>query len=525
MIITNLSIRHQLVFFLLIISTVMIFVFTYFNFINIIKLEKDNFMKKSVIQANLLADFSVSAVVFRDYEGARENLDKLKKDNNILRVIILDNKKEVFAQYNPFNLNEEVNLDQINKPRFYEENGFLNIGVLKLSVYLKHKDKKYGILYMEKATNTISQLLKAIFIKVIMFAFVLLLITYIISIILSNHILKPILSLAYTTERIAYTQNYKTRVKYNSENEIGILYNAFNTLVEDTQKLTDNLEYQVKYRTKELNKKTIELENSLNYLKQAQQQLIESEKMSALGNLVSGIAHEVNTPLGNAITSSSIIEKETEYLKNAYDNQTLTKSDMENRLDILNQSSFLLIKTLNYASELIKSFKQISVDQVTNDVRKIKIQEYIREVFLTNHNKLKLVPAEVIIEGEENKIKTSPGIIAQIFNNLIQNSITHAFENYKGNAQIKVLIKKENENLIIEYQDNGIGIKDDIKDHIYEPFVTTKRNFGGTGLGLNIVYNLVHQKLKGSIQMETLENKGTKFIFTLPIKNSFKEIK
>ena len=175
---------------------------------------------------------------------------------------------------------------------------------------------------------------------------------------------------------------------------------------------------------------------------------------------------------------------------------------------------------------LIKSFKQISVDQVTNDIREIQIKDYIEEVFLTNHNKLKLVPAKVIIEANDDLIiKTSPGVISQIINNLIQNSIKHGFDNYKGEAQITVFIEEKDENLIIEYQDNGIGIKEDIKDKVFEPFVTTKRNSGGTGLGLNIVYNLIIQKLKGSLEMTSKENIGTKFIITIPMKNSLMEKK
>ncbi len=338
--------------------------------------------------------------------------------------------------------------------------------------------------------------------------------------------LKPILSLASTAEEIASTQNYGTRVSYNSRNEIGSLYKAFNSLVKDTENLTNNLELQVNIRTDELNTKTKQLEESLINLQQTQQKLIESEKLSALGNLVSGIAHEVNTPLGNAITGSSVIDKETQTLVEEFNNGTLKRSTMEKRLHIIQETSSLLSRTLNYASGLIKSFKQISVDQVTNDIREIQIKDYIEEVFLTNHNKLKLVPAKVTIEADDDLvIKTSPGVISQIINNLIQNSIKHGFDNYKGEAQIIVTLKEKDENLIIQYEDNGIGINEDIKEKVFEPFVTTKRNSGGTGLGLNIVYNLIIQKLKGSLEMTSTENIGTKFIITIPMKNSLMEKK
>ncbi len=510
----SISIKTKLIIMLITISSTIMFGVTYFNFNANVKLEKKNFIQNSLIQANLFADFTVSALVFNDYEGVEESLMKLENDENILRVIIFDNDKELFAQYNPFNIKDPIKLYKNRVSLESQKDEFLKYGTLKLSIPLKHKDEVYGTLYVEKSTQIITDLLKKIFNEVIFFTLVLLLIIYAVSVFLSNYLLSPILSLASTAEDIASSQNYSTRVSYNSENEIGSLYKAFNILLKDTENLTNNLEKQVEIRTQEL-------EESLEDLKQTQQKLIESEKMSALGNLVSGIAHEVNTPLGNAITGSSIIIKETENLTNEFESGTLKKSTMHKRLSVLNDSSQLLLKTLNYASGLIKSFKQISVDQVTNDVRIFEIKNYIQEIFLTNHNKLKFVPVKIKIQGDDLEIKTSPGVIAQIFNNLIQNSITHAFENFTGTAKIIVKIKEEKDDLIIEYEDNGKGIKTDIKEKIYEPFVTTKRNAGGTGLGLNIVYNLVHQKLNGTLEMQTVENLGTKFTIKIPKENSF----
>ena len=415
----------------------------------------------------------------------------------------------------PYGKNSCLDLEKL---LFEKKDEFLNYGTLKVSIPLKHKDEIYGVLYLEKSTKIITKLLQKIFNDIIIFTMILLIIIYLVSFFLSNYLLKPILSLASSTEEIASTQNYSTRVNYSSKNEIGTLYNAFNKLLKDTENITNTLEDKVKIRTNELNIKTQELELSLENLKKTQQQLIESEKMSALGNLVSGIAHEINTPLGNAITSSSTIEKETYHLIKEFEAGTLKRSSMERKLDVLNQSAKLLTKTLTYASGLIKSFKQISVDQVTNDIRIFEITHYIKDIFLTNHNKLKLIPVKIQIKSEEEiMIKTSPGVIAQIFNNLIQNSIIHGFENFELDAEISVFLKAQEEYLLIEYMDNGIGINIDVKNKIFEPFVTTKRNVGGTGLGLNIVYNLISQKLKGSIEVKSEKNMGTVFIIKIPL--------
>lgn len=515
----SLSIKTQLVLTFMLISTTIILVVAYFNFVTNIDQEKNSFIQNSQIQANLIADFSITPLVFLDEKGAKENLEKLKNDKNILRVIIYDNKNKLFTQYNPKKLTLPDNIEKTNSVKLENKEGFLNYGHLKITVILKHKDEVFGTLYIEKSTEIIRKLIKKIFNDILLFTIILLIVIYFVSIILSNYFLKPILSLANSTEKIANTRDYATRVDYTAKNEIGTLYTAFNNLLKDTEELTNKLEDKVDKRTKELNE-------SLENLKQTQQQLIESEKMSALGNLVSGIAHEINTPLGNSITTSSIIELETKALIKEFEEGTLKRSVMEDKLNTLNQSSKLLSKTLNYSSNLIKSFKQISVDQVTNDIRIFEIKDYLNDIFLTNYNTLKQIPVEVNINSnEEIFIKTSPGVIAQIFNNLIQNSVIHGFENFKEKAKITVNLKTNNKFLNIEYCDNGVGINEEIKNKIYEPFVTTKRNLGGTGLGLNIVYNLICQKLKGNIKLNKEEKSGTCFIINIPLIYSIEETK
>jgi signal transduction histidine kinase len=514
-----LSIKTQLVFAFMTICTIIIIVVSYFNFISNVDQEKNSFIQNSEIQANLIADFSISPLVFLDMEGAEENLNKLKSDKNILKVIIFDNSDSIFAQYNPHNIPTAKNIELSAGTKIDKNSGFINFGNLIITVPLKHKDEVYGTLYIEKSTQLVTNLIKKVFNDIVLFAISLLLVIYVISVFISNYFLRPILSLAKSAEKIANSRNYNTRVEYNGKNEIGTLYKAFNNLLKDTEELTNNLEEKVQSRTSKLNK-------SLEDLKMTQQQLIESEKMSALGNLVSGIAHEINTPLGNAITTSSIIEKEATLILKDFNDGNLKKSTLEHKLDILNQSARLLNKTLNYASNLIKSFKQISIDQVTNDIRTFEIKTYIEDVFLTNHNILKQLPVEVeIIANDEINIRTSPGVIAQIFNNLIQNSVIHGFENFDRKAKISVFLVQKDDQVFIKYHDNGHGINYEIKNTIFEPFVTTKRNNGGTGLGLNIVYNLIAQKLKGTIKLEIEERIGTTFMISIPLVYSQKEDK
>lgn len=517
------SIKTKLVLLFISLSYTTILTISYVNFIMTIKFEKDSFIQSSLIQANLLADFTASALVFEDKIAAKESLEKLSNDKDILRVIIYDIEHRVFSSYNPRKNNQLVKLN-LKSIEIEDVDKFLYFKALKISVPIKHNDEIYGILYLEKSTQTITKQLEKVFEEIFILALILLLIIYIISILLSNYILKPILSLAKITNEISLSQNYNRKVIYTSNNEISILYQAFNSLLENINELRNNLEKKVDKRTIQLSSKTSLLESSLKDLKETQKQLIQAEKMSALGNLVSGIAHEVNTPLGNGITSASIITKESKTLLTEFKNSTLTRSVMEKRLNVLNDSSILLVKTLNYSSALIKSFKQISTDQITNDIRQIHLKEYIKEIFLTNNNKLKIIPVEIIlIENTEINIKISPGVIAQIFNNLIQNSILHAFDNFKGKAKIEVNLIEDEEFITIKYKDNGLGVNKKIKDKIFEPFITTKRNKGGTGLGLNIVFNLVHKKLKGTLTLNNELKIGCEFIIKIPINMPVKE--
>ncbi|HIC43511.1 MAG TPA: HAMP domain-containing histidine kinase [Sulfurimonas sp.] len=267
-----------------------------------------------------------------------------------------------------------------------------------------------------------------------------------------------------------------------------------------------------KYRTS--------LEQNLENLKNAQNQLVESEKMSALGSLVAGVAHEVNTPLGISITAASIFKNEIEALKSAVEENSLSKSKLNNFIDNVIKTDELLINNLNRAAKLIKNFKKISVDQSRDDLRKFELNSYIREVISTIHNEIKHnnVSLDLDLQAQPIFMNTYPGAIAQIIINLIQNSLLHGFE-AKEKGHIRLITKESNENVIIICEDDGRGVHKDVLHKIFEPFITTKRNKGGTGLGLNISYNLVTQHLKGSIKLDTTYQEGARFVMTMPKNN------
>jgi len=257
---------------------------------------------------------------------------------------------------------------------------------------------------------------------------------------------------------------------------------------------------------------------SIETLKKTQMQLVQSEKMASLGNLVSGVAHEVNTPLGNAMTGGSIIVNESKALLKQLEEGSLKRSTMEQGLHALNETSILLLKSITQAADLIRSFKRISVDQSVEEKRDFNLYHYIEEILLTFHNKIKKVPAHVLLEGDHDlMLKSYPGVYAQIISNFIQNTLIHGFENPPADPLITIRFYKDGDTLVLIYADNGSGMDEKVKKNAFDPFITTKRNAGGTGLGLNIVYNLVVQKLFGVISFTSQPSKGVTFTLTLPI--------
>ncbi len=274
---------------------------------------------------------------------------------------------------------------------------------------------------------------------------------------------------------------------------------------DDIRKLNLGLEQRVAERTYELKK-------SLEDLKAAQKQLIESEKMAALGSLVAGVAHEINTPVGIGVTAASYLREKTAEIQNILKVQKPDDVQLKKYFTIAEESTNVVLNNLSRASDLIGSFKQIAVDNANeNRMRKFNLKEYLSEIILNLKHELKKnhisleyqCPGDIILDNY-------PGIFSQIFTNLIMNSMIHAF-NGQSQREIKIDVSRNGSELLIDYRDNGRGIPEENIDRIFDPFFSTREDEGGTGLGLNIVYNLVNYKLNGNIQCYSRENEGTGF--------------
>lgn len=247
----------------------------------------------------------------------------------------------------------------------------------------------------------------------------------------------------------------------------------------------------------------------------AHDQLIEAEKLASLGELVAGIAHEINTPLGIGVTAASHLHEQYEALMAEYKAGELKRPTLERFLETCDQASRILNTNLRRASELIQSFKQVAVDQSSSEQRTINVSKYLDELLLSLRPKLKRTRHTVCIDCDpELSLFTYPGAISQIFTNFIVNSLIHGFE--EGDAGHIHISVRENENDIeFEYADDGKGISPEAAGKIFDPFYTTKRGTGSSGLGMHIVYNLVKKTFAGRIKCDTSQ-KGAHFIITFP---------
>ncbi|MBW4520635.1 MAG: HAMP domain-containing histidine kinase [Scytolyngbya sp. HA4215-MV1] len=265
-----------------------------------------------------------------------------------------------------------------------------------------------------------------------------------------------------------------------------------------------------------LEKKGADLEQAFNELSLMQTKLVEVETMAALGSLVAGVAHEISTPVGTSITLASTLMDETQLLLAGLKSGQLRRSLLNNYIEIAQESASLILSNLNRAGALVQSFKQVAVDQSSLEKRTFRVKPYLEEVMISLSPQFKQTLHTIAVKGDDAiEIDSYPGALAQIATNLVTNSLLHAYlPNEQGILWFEVI--QQNEYILIQYSDDGMGIPENILSKVFEPFFTTAREKGGTGLGLHIAYNLVTQKLQGRMDLESEVGKGTQFNIRLP---------
>ncbi|CAH0535933.1 Adaptive-response sensory-kinase SasA [Vibrio marisflavi CECT 7928] len=259
-----------------------------------------------------------------------------------------------------------------------------------------------------------------------------------------------------------------------------------------------------------------ELEQSFKRLQDTQSQLVESEKMASLGGLVASITHEVKTPMGVSLTASTFLKEEVDDIVKRYQSGELSESGLEQFFDSAKESSDIIHININRATDLIKSFKEMSVDQASEKYRQFDLKQYIQKVLTSMQPQFRKTQYQIDFSCPDGLIVyTHPGALSQIVSSFLMNSLYHGFEG-RSEGVVEINANLIDHNIVIEYSDNGVGISKQNLERIFEPFYTTKHGKGGSGLGLHIVYNIVTNTLGGTINCESEVNKFTRFSVSFP---------
>lgn len=264
----------------------------------------------------------------------------------------------------------------------------------------------------------------------------------------------------------------------------------------------------------------IAINNALTYqeLQATQKILLAQEKMAALGSLVAGVAHELNTPISNSILMTSTMSHKTELFTEKFNTNQMRRSDLGNYLNDSRDAAAINLRSLQSAAELVESFKQIAVDRTTAQRRLFNVQHFAHDIVATMKNHLQELQVTIALDiADELMMDSYPGPLGQVIMNLINNALRHAFENRLG-GQIILSAKSTSEtNIQFKFTDNGSGIPAENLLKIFDPFFTTKLGKGGSGLGLSICYNIVTSILNGQISAQSTIGSGTIFTLDLPV--------
>ncbi len=255
---------------------------------------------------------------------------------------------------------------------------------------------------------------------------------------------------------------------------------------------------------------------------QMQNALVQVEKLAALGGLVAGVAHEVNTPIGVMLSAATHLKAETQKTHRAYQAGELSEEGLSDYFATAAQATQLMALNSQRAADLIQSFKQVAVDQTGGERRVFDIASYIDEVLLSLRPHLKKSPIQIHVDcPPELTMDSLPGAFSQVLTNLLMNALTHAFAPEQA-GNVVIAVAEEGQHICLTFSDDGKGIAPELHARVFEPFFTTRRANGGSGLGLHIVHSIVTQSLKGTLAFDSQVGEGT--IFTLHLPRSLSDV-
>jgi len=301
---------------------------------------------------------------------------------------------------------------------------------------------------------------------------------------------------------------------------VATLVDAYRKSIREQRRLvrvSDRQQEQLSAVNQELQRRREEAEQALQCLQEAQESLIQAEKLASLGALVAGVAHEINTPVGIALSSASHLADATADIRRLFEAGQIKKSDFRDYISTASEATGLILSNCDRAAQLIHGFKQVAVDQTSSERRRFGLKGYVQEVLLSLTPKLRQSKVEVFLDcSDDLELDGYPGALSQVLTNFVMNSVIHGFEDQRG-GHIRISAQKLPGDLVeMKFSDNGKGMSQDIRNRIFDPFFTTKRGSGGNGLGLHIVFNIVTGSLKGQIAVESEPGQGTSFTILFP---------
>ncbi len=334
---------------------------------------------------------------------------------------------------------------------------------------------------------------------------------------MSRIVIRPLQELAKAFKELAsHAQVGELHVK--GEDEFGEVVEAYNQI---ERRLVSDIERR-REAEKGLLKANKELSDALETLKLAKDSLVQSEKFASLGQLVAGVAHEINTPVGVALTGASCLIEESRKMRALVNQGTLRKSELTQFIELMNEGAQLVLNNTERAAHLIQSFKQVAADETSEERRPFAMKDYLVEVLTSLRPKYKHTRIKVSCDCPDGvDMNTYPGLLAQVLTNLLVNALVHGFES-DDEGEVAISVTDDGGWVEVECRNNGKPIPAEHLPRIFDPFFTTRRSQGGTGLGLNIVANIVTQRLGGTIRVSS-DPEMTRFVVRIPKVFSKKE--
>ncbi|GAC13762.1 ATP-binding protein [Aliiglaciecola lipolytica] len=530
----NISLKTLIVWVVMGITTLALVVTSSISLINQITNYKNELTQQVLVYAELIGSNASTSIKFDDDIVEHDNLTILSAAKFIEAVHIY---KYVEGQ-NPTFFTSYNRADQLPIPPMWSRIDELKKPVQIDNHYefirpIENNNELLGYVYIRVSADILNKLIASSILTTLAALVVILIICYLLTLRLQKALADPITNLVTLVQRISRQRDYKSRAENTNIKELNILGGAFNDMLDRTQhylqerdnaemeqqKLHASLEEKVQLRTVALKEANQELIETLEKLHQFQRQMVQNEKMASLGDMVAGVAHEVNTPIGLGVTASTMMLDRLKNIEKEFDAKTLKASTLSKFISEGQENLNIIYRNLNRAAELISSFKQVAVDQTSESNRTFSFSQLMDEILLSMRPKLKKYDHVVTVHCPSDLyIETKAGPINQIMMNLIMNSIIHGFEFIqKGNIDIYVEMITDNK-IKIRYVDDGKGIPEHLRKRIFDPFVTTKRGQGGSGLGMHLVYNLITQALNGSITITSEINKGVEFTILFPVR-------